>query len=50
MAFCDKEKQLIYDGYTCIDNKFFELSCRRSRNVREGVFTRFGFVEQRRKR
>ena len=23
MAFCDKEKQLIYDGYTCIDNKFF---------------------------
>ena len=23
MAFCEKEKQLIYDGYTVVDNKFF---------------------------
>ncbi|MBQ8433763.1 MAG: DnaD domain protein [Clostridia bacterium] len=38
MAFCDKEKQLIDSGYTCIDNKFILNYLADAPDVRSAVY------------
>lgn len=38
MAFCDKEKQLIDSGYTCIDNKFILNYVADTPDVRSAVY------------